>query len=92
MTERHLTEAEKRTMDRALRLSLRIIDPKPQSIDVCQLQQRRDDKAWLLRDLRERRREAAARIPRKSGFIQQIAIEGEDRFERLIALVREIPA
>ena len=55
-----------------------------------QTTERRADKAWLLRDLRERRRLTAESIGRKSGFIQQIAIEGEDRFRRLIAMAREI--
>jgi hypothetical protein len=50
--------------------------------------QRRRDKAWLLSDLLERRREVRRSIPRKSGFVQQLAIEGEDQLTRMIDMVR----
>lgn len=54
--------------------------------------ERRKDKAWLLWDLRERRREVLASIPRKFGIMQEAAWHGADRLERLIALVKEIEA
>lgn len=55
-------------------------------------QQRRRDLAWLIWDLRERRREAVASQERKFGIVRDAAVEGEARFSRLIALVQEINA
>jgi hypothetical protein len=53
--------------------------------------ERRNDKAWLLRDLREHRRQAVGRLHRKTGFMHQVTTEGIARLERLIKMVKEMP-
>lgn len=55
-------------------------------------QQRRDDLAWLLWDLRERRREARHCQTWQLGVMYDAAVESELRCSRLIELVKEVNA
>lgn len=51
---------------------------------------RRKDKAWLLWDLRTRRRDMEVMVPAKSGIVLDITRENLAHFDRLIDLVKEI--